>query len=261
MPLADVIELCKVKRYDFVRGQFLDRIGPAGRLDPMQGNIWDTYPVGMRLTKLTGVCADKVVLARAGVSLTGGHHNAVTGTGCPVEECSAIVHHFKWDSTCLERIRYMNRMHNEANIAWASDSDSILQYLESNAGEISLDAPGLKAYWPAYRRSTTMENAGLQSIWQDPNQVVPKKCNALKIQQHGDQDYLVTDTGNRSLRLNASSIILLELCDGINKVLDIVNIAIDAYPSSRLSIEYHAQTTLRELYQAGLITDTPDIIN
>ena len=76
-----------------------------------------------------------------------------------------------------------------------------------------------------------------------------------------DQDYLVTDTGNRSLRLNASSIILLELCDGINKVSDIVNITIDAYPSSRLSIEYHAQTTLRELYQAGLITDSPDIIN
>jgi len=153
MPLADVIKFCKVNNYDYVKGEFLDRIGPMGELATIQGNIWDTYPVGLRLTKMAKVCVDKIVLARASIRLTGGHHNAITGTGCPIDDCSAIVHHFKWDSTCVERIKYMNGMQKKANFPWAVDSERTLQYLESNGGKIPIDDTGLEAYWPIYQRN------------------------------------------------------------------------------------------------------------
>jgi len=255
-PLPDVVNFCEKNGYDYISGEFLDRLSPTGELADIEGNIWDTYPVGLKLTAKLGICANKVVLARAGVELAGGHHNALTGIGCPVGECSAIVHHFKWDSTCIERIQYMNSMQRRANTPWAIDSERMLQYLASNGRIIPIDDPALEAYWPIYKRSIPSASVGLQTIWEDPSRIAPKKLSSIEIHKQGDSDYLISADKKRSLKLNLSSLIILNLSDGFNSVSDITSITRDAYPAAWQSIEYSVQLTLRELYAAGFISQS-----
>lgn len=108
MPIADIISLCESRDYDYVTGLFLDRIGIEGELTEYAWNIWDCFPLGARLTrKATGGDERKVVLTRANIDLVGGHHYAYEGRRCPTGEGTAIVHHFKWDASVLDRADHM----------------------------------------------------------------------------------------------------------------------------------------------------------
>ncbi|GMR06029.1 MAG: hypothetical protein BMS9Abin25_0610 [Gammaproteobacteria bacterium] len=254
LPLPDVVQYCEQNNYDYVTGEFLDRVGPEGGLPDIHGDLWDTYPVGLRLTSHTNACANKIVLARAHIELTGGHHNALSGTGCPAEECSAIVHHFKWDSTCIERSKYVNRMQKKAGKSWAIDSERILHYLESNRMKIPVDDPILDAYWPMYKRKAHVADTGLDSIFSDPIKIIPRILTSSKIKELSKTEYLVSNPGGASLKLNHSSMMIFNLCNGRNSVSDIVSITREAYPTAWSSIENHVQSALRSFYAMGLLS-------
>lgn len=254
-PLHEVLEYCLSYGYDNVIGEYLDRIGPKGNLPDLQDNLWDTFPVGLQISKsIAKACSHKIVLARANIRLSGGHHKAYSGKTCPTSEISAIVHHFKWDSTCIERIKYMKSMYQENNLPWVNEPKRVLKFLETNKGRFDISLAALEAYWPMYKRSCVSANAGLKSIWEDPTKITPKQSSSLKIQKQSDTIYLVNGAGIKPFVLNQSSMAILTLCNGYNSASDIVTIIRNTYPSGWLSMEQSVQAALRSLYAEGLIT-------
>jgi len=114
-----IVRQCDRYGYDFVTGGFLDRIGKDGAfpLVTRETNIHREFPLaGFFRYPMSGACPNKVTLMKGHVNVSPGQHyvdfgNGVTswGTGhpkrMPVNEVFTQVHHFKWDSTCIDRIK------------------------------------------------------------------------------------------------------------------------------------------------------------
>ena len=104
-----------------VRGGFVDRIGIDGGFPELKPDlpIFDQFPMaGFFRYPMSGACPNKVCFIKGNVEITPGQHYAkILGQTtwrwqgwnhpliAPVEKYSVQVHHFKWDSTCLERIK------------------------------------------------------------------------------------------------------------------------------------------------------------
>ena len=118
-PIEDIIDECEKKGYDFVTGGFLDRIGPNGTFPVVDRdtNLHKAFPLaGFFRYPMSGACPNKVTLMKGYQDVTSGQHYALFRDGTnswgkshpkrmPIEECFTQVHHFKWDSTCIERIK------------------------------------------------------------------------------------------------------------------------------------------------------------
>jgi len=115
--LEDIVKHCENKGYDFVTGGFIDRIGSNGTFPIVERdtNLHQAFPLaGFFRYPLSGACPNKVTLMKGYQKVTPGQHYAKFATGnswgtehpkrMPVEECFTQVHHFKWDSTVLERL-------------------------------------------------------------------------------------------------------------------------------------------------------------
>ncbi|TDC15879.1 hypothetical protein E1265_26060 [Streptomyces sp. 8K308] len=108
-PLPDFLAYCEREGYDFVEGAFLDRVAENGELPEVGGlgavPLWRRYPLaGMLTLPLLGARPTKVTLARGFVELDLGQHRAWTGSGAPVHEIYAQVHHFKWTASVERRL-------------------------------------------------------------------------------------------------------------------------------------------------------------
>lgn len=118
-PIEDIIENCERYGYDFVTGGFLDRIGTDGTFPEVtrETNIHKAFPLaGFFRYPMSKACPNKVTLMKGYQDITPGQHYAAFKDGSnswgikhpkrmPVEEVFTQVHHFKWDSTCVERIK------------------------------------------------------------------------------------------------------------------------------------------------------------
>lgn len=120
-PLTTIIQDCEENGWDLVRGGFVDRIGLDGTFPEIQPDedIFKQFPLaGFFRYPLSGACPNKVCIMKGHVELTPGQHYAkIDGHTtwkwqgwnhpliAPVNEYNVQVHHFKWDSTCGERIR------------------------------------------------------------------------------------------------------------------------------------------------------------
>ena len=118
-PIEDIIENCEKYGYDFVTGGFLDRIGIDGTFPKVtrDTDLHRSFPLaGFFRYPMSGACPNKVTLMKGHVNVTSGQHYVDFGNGktswgrehpkrMPVEEVFTQVHHFKWDSTCIERIK------------------------------------------------------------------------------------------------------------------------------------------------------------
>lgn len=118
-PIEDIIEKCERNGYDFVTGGFLDRIGIDGTFPEVkrETDLHRTFPLaGFFRHPMSGACPNKVTLMKGYQDITSGQHYASFGDGTnswgnkhpkrmPVEEVFTQVHHFKWDSTCIRRIK------------------------------------------------------------------------------------------------------------------------------------------------------------
>ena len=118
-PIEDIIDKCERHGYDFVTGGFLDRIGIDGTFPKVtrETDIHKAFPLaGFFRYPLSKACPNKVTLMKGYQNVTPGQHYASFNDGTnswgtehrrrmPIEECFTQVHHFKWDSTCVERIK------------------------------------------------------------------------------------------------------------------------------------------------------------
>ena len=118
-PIEDIIQNCERSGYDFVTGGFLDRIGIDGTFPEVtrETDIHKAFPLaGFFRYPMSRACPNKVTLMKGYQDITSGQHYASFEDGTnswgnkhpkrmPVEEVFTQVHHFKWDSTCIRRIK------------------------------------------------------------------------------------------------------------------------------------------------------------
>ena len=118
-PIEDIIENCERNGYDFVTGGFIDRIGIDGSFPKVtrETNIHKAFPLaGFFRYPMSGACPNKVTLMKGHQWVTPGQHYADFQDGTnswgnehrkrmPIEEVFTQVHHFKWDQSCVERIK------------------------------------------------------------------------------------------------------------------------------------------------------------
>ena len=116
----------------YFRGGFLDRIGPNGTFPKVtrDTNIHEAFPLaGFFRYPMSGACPNKITLKKGRQKITSGQHYAQfddgtnswgpasyefihqSGTGIHIPLVQ--VHHFKWDSTCIERIKKVAEVKKE----------------------------------------------------------------------------------------------------------------------------------------------------
>lgn len=119
--LKSIIGACDMNGWDMVRGGFVDRIGVDGEMVELldTDDIFEKFPyAGFFRHPLSGANPNKICIAKGYVEITNGQHYAkIDGHTtwkwqgwnhpliAPIEMYNVQVHHFKWDSTCGERIR------------------------------------------------------------------------------------------------------------------------------------------------------------
>jgi hypothetical protein len=117
--LEYLIKNCERNGWDFISGGFLDRLGKNGVFPKVYIyiDIHKEFPMaGFFRYPLSGACPNKVTLMRGYQKISSGQHYAEFSNGTnswggrhpksmPIEECFTQVHHFKWDSTCVLRIK------------------------------------------------------------------------------------------------------------------------------------------------------------
>ncbi len=118
--LKKIINECNENGWELVRGGFIDRIGPDGTFPEINDeDIFKQFPLaGFFRYPMSSACPNKVCLMKGYIGITPGQHYAkIEGQTtwrwqgwnhpliAPVEDYNVQVHHFKWDSTCGERIR------------------------------------------------------------------------------------------------------------------------------------------------------------
>jgi hypothetical protein len=119
--LKEIIKDCETNGWELVRGGFIDRIGPDGTFPEIKNNIdiFKQFPLaGFFRYPLSGACPNKVCIMKGYIEITAGQHYAKIDEQttwrwqgwnhpliAPIDKYNVQVHHFKWDSTCGERIR------------------------------------------------------------------------------------------------------------------------------------------------------------
>ena len=130
--VRDVIKDCKRNKYEFVTGGFLDRIGPNGTFPKVDRdtNLHEAFPyAGFFRYPLSGACPNKVTLMKGKVNITPGQHyvdfgNKITSWGkyhpkrFPVNEVFTQVHHFKWDSSVMDRLQDVASVEEDYSFYW-----------------------------------------------------------------------------------------------------------------------------------------------
>lgn len=118
-PIEEIIEDCERNGYDFVTGGFIDRIGIDGTFPKVtrETNIQEAFPLAAFFRyPMSGACPNKCTLMKGYQKVTPGQHYALFPDGSnswgdkhlkryPIDKVFTQVHHFKWDSTCLDRIQ------------------------------------------------------------------------------------------------------------------------------------------------------------
>jgi len=127
-PTTDIITDLKVFIYiienngwDLVRGGFIDRIGEDGDFPEIlpDKSIFEQFPqMGFFRYPMSKACPNKVCIMKGYVEITNGQHYAKIDEHttwkwqgwnhpliAPYEKYSVQVHHFKWDKSCIDRIK------------------------------------------------------------------------------------------------------------------------------------------------------------
>ena len=118
--IQDLINQCVLNRWELVRGGFIDRIGDNGGFTTItpRKSIWKQFPnAGFFRYPMSNACPNKVCIMKGHVEITAGQHYAKINDHttwrwqgwnhpliAPYKDYSVQVHHFKWDSTSIERM-------------------------------------------------------------------------------------------------------------------------------------------------------------
>ena len=151
-PLQEMILDCERNGWELVRGGFIDRIGQVGDFPKInkKENIFEQFPVaGFFRYPMSGACPNKVCIMKGYIEITPGQHYAkIDGQTtwrwqgwnhpliAPVDEYNVQVHHFKWDSTCVERIKQVADI--KKDYSFSNEYLKMYQSLRSNNFEIDV---------------------------------------------------------------------------------------------------------------------------
>lgn len=152
-PVEDIIRHCEDKGYDFVTGGFLDRIGIGGTFPKVTRatDLHTTFPLaGFFRYPMSGACPNKVTLMKGYQEVTPGQHYADLGNGLtswgmfhpkrmPVQEVFTQVHHFKWDSTCIERLKKVADVNKE--YAYSEEYKLMYNAIKESGWKIDINNP------------------------------------------------------------------------------------------------------------------------
>jgi len=148
--LDNIIKHCETKGYSFVSGGFLDRIGNYGTFPKVDRdtNIHRKFPLaGFFRYPMSGACPNKVTLMKGYQEITPGQHYAKFDNGnswgskhpkrMPIEECFTQVHHFKWDSSCIDRIKAV--ADNNKDYSYSDEYRVMFEGIKDNFWKIDIE--------------------------------------------------------------------------------------------------------------------------
>lgn len=120
---------CQENNWDIVRGGFIDRIGRGGEFSELKDDvsIWEQFPnAGFFRYPMSKACPNKICVMKGYVDVTAGQHYAKIDDHttwrwqgwnhpliAPPETHSVQVHHFKWDSTSIDRVLSVANINEE----------------------------------------------------------------------------------------------------------------------------------------------------
>jgi len=98
---------------------------------------------------MSGACPNKVTLMKGYQKVTPGQHYALFDHGnswgtrhekrMPTLDCFAQVHHFKWDYTCVERIKKVADTNNE--YSYSAEYQKMYDAIKDNDFKIDIKNP------------------------------------------------------------------------------------------------------------------------
>ena len=151
--IEDIIKDCEKGGYDFVTGGFLDRIGKDGKLPVVDSStdLHKEFPLaGFFRNPMSQACPNKVTLMKGYQKVTDGQHYAAFDDGTnswgkkhpkrmPVEQVFTQVHHFKWDSTCIERIKKVADVKKE--YSYSKEYEKMYEAIKKSGWKIDTTNP------------------------------------------------------------------------------------------------------------------------
>jgi hypothetical protein len=159
LPLGELTQKWRAAGLDYVNGVMIDRVAGDGslpRFDPMTP-AWEQFPIACAFALEVGsVLTRKVAISRGKVYLSTGNHflakdapRMLTPTAERRLAAAAAfepkspdawvqIHHFKWDATVLERLRFRLSPQWKAKCPWWVESDRLLNYFDGNGGRFKL---------------------------------------------------------------------------------------------------------------------------
>ncbi len=151
--LTKVINNCEDNGWDIVRGGFIDRIGPNGEFSVLKKdeNIFSQYPnAGFFRYPLSNANPNKICVMRGYTEITSGQHyakinNQTTwrwqGWNHPLinPQNHVQVHHFKWDSTSIARIKSV--ADNNQEYSYSNEYSIMYNSLRKNKFRVNIDDP------------------------------------------------------------------------------------------------------------------------
>ncbi len=151
-PLYEITYDCDRNGWQIVRGGFIDRVGKNGIFPTINEseNIFEQFPyAGFFRYPMSGACPNKICLVKGSIEITAGQHYAkIDGQTtwrwqgwnhpliAPIDNYNVQVHHFKWDSTCVERIKAVADV--KQSYSFSDEYKKMYQALRSNNFEIDI---------------------------------------------------------------------------------------------------------------------------
>ena len=152
-PIREMISDCEENGWEFITGGFLDRIGERGSfpLVKQDTNIWEAFPLaGFFRYPISGAMPNKVCVMKGSVDVTPGQHFAKVDDSdtwrergwnhpkrYPIKKGFVQVHHFKWDSTVLERLKEVSE--TKENYTYWKEYRKMYRGIQLNDWKIDVD--------------------------------------------------------------------------------------------------------------------------
>lgn len=136
------INYCQENNIDFLEGRMIDRISSTGDLIPLdeKNDIERQFPLGGYLTSnLLKAWDKKIVLAKAKLTVGGGHHlflDRVSQQPHPYKRVlnsystGINVHHFKWDSNLLTRMENYIKLPDDSLFYWRKEMVRFIKHFK-----------------------------------------------------------------------------------------------------------------------------------
>jgi hypothetical protein len=151
--LQRLINNCDLNGWDIVRGGFIDRIGNDGEFLELVDDvsIWEQFPnAGFFRYPMSQACPNKICVVKGYIEITNGQHyakinNQTTwrwqGWSHPLinPNDTVQVHHFKWDKTCIDRIKQVAGVDKE--YAYSEEYNLMFKSLFKSKFKINLTKP------------------------------------------------------------------------------------------------------------------------